>query len=91
MIKVLIAILLLIILKYFDITSVDWVFIIIFIIIIGSFPIMNNETIVIDIGTLFRNDNNLNSKIQVLENRIKKLEEQFQELEERLEEIEDPS
>ncbi|MFY4859067.1 hypothetical protein ACOTVM_00780 [Aliarcobacter butzleri] len=72
--KLLIIVAILLILKYFNITSVDWVFISIFIIYgFLSLPEINLKNIDVNFNTLFESNNNLKQKIWELENQIEEL------------------
>ncbi|KLD98796.1 hypothetical protein [Aliarcobacter butzleri] len=72
--KLLIIVAILLILKYFNITSVDWVFISIFIIYVFlSLPEINLKNIDVNFNTLFESNNNLKQKIWELENQIEEL------------------
>ena len=77
-IKFLLISILLIGLKIFDYTTVDWVFISIFIYYgLFSLPEINLKNIVINIDTLFEEKSNLKKQIWELENKLEKLEEKL--------------
>ncbi len=77
-IKFLLICILLICLKIFDYTTVDWVFISIFIYYgLFSLPEINLKNIVINIDTLFEEKSNLKKQIWELENKLEKLEEKL--------------
>ena len=77
-IKFLLICILLICLKIFDYTTVDWVFISIFIYYgLFSLPDFNLKNIVINIDTLFEEKSNLKKQIWELENKLEKLEEKL--------------
>ena len=77
-IKFLLISILLIGLKIFDYTTVDWVFILIFI-YYGLFSLteINFKNIVRNIDTLFEERSNLKQQIWELQNKIKELEEKL--------------
>mgnify|MGYP003412535800 FL=1 len=77
-IKFLLICMLLIGLKIFGYTTVDWVFILIFIYYgLFSLPDFNLKNIVINIDTLFEEKSNLKKQIWELENKLEKLEEKL--------------
>ena len=77
-IKFLLICILLVGLKIFDYTTVDWVFISIFIYYgLFSLPEFNLKNIVINIDTLFEEKSNLKKQIWELENKLEKLEEKL--------------
>lgn len=77
-IKFLLICILLVGLKIFDYTTVDWVFISIFIYYgLFSLPEINLKNIVINIDTLFEEKSNLKKQIWELENKLEKLEEKL--------------
>ena len=77
-IKFLLICMLLIGLKIFGYTTVDWVFISIFIYYgLFSLPEINLKNIVINIDTLFEEKSNLKKQIWELENKLEKLEEKL--------------
>ena len=77
-IKFLLICILLIGLKIFGYTTVDWVFILIFIYYgLFSLPEINLKNIVINIDTLFEEKSNLKKQIWELENKLEKLEEKL--------------
>ena len=77
-IKFLLICILLICLKIFDYTTVDWVFISIFIYYgLFSLPEFNLKNIDINIDTLFEEKSNLKKQIWELENKLEKLEEKL--------------
>ena len=77
-IKFLLICMLLIGLKIFGYTTVDWVFISIFIYYgLFSLPEINLKNIVINIHTLFEEKSNLKKQIWELENKLEKLEEKL--------------
>ena len=77
-IKFLLICILLICLKIFDYTTVDWVFISIFIYYgLFSLPEINLKNIVINIDTLFEERSNLKQQIWELQDKVKKLEEKL--------------
>ena len=77
-IKFLLISILLIGLKIFDYTTVDWVFILIFIYYgLFSLPEFNLKNIDINIDTLFEEKSNLKKQIWELENKLEKLEEKL--------------
>jgi hypothetical protein len=77
-IKFILICILLICLKIFDYTTVDWVFILIFIYYgLFSLPEINLKNIVINIDTLFEEKSNLKKQIWELENKLEKLEEKL--------------
>ncbi len=77
-IKFLLICILLICLKIFDYTTVDWVFISIFIYYgLFSLPEINLKNIVINIDTLFEEKKNLKQQVWELENKLKELEEKL--------------
>lgn len=77
-IKFLLICILLICLKIFDYTTVDWVFISIFIYYgLFSLPDINLKNIVINIDTLFEEKKNLKQQVWELENKLKELEEKL--------------
>ena len=74
-IKFLLICILLICLKIFDYTTVDWVFILIFIYYgLFSLPEFNLKNIVINIDTLFEEKSNLKKQIWELQDKVKELE-----------------
>ena len=77
-IKFLLICMLLIGLKIFGYTTVDWVFILIFIYYgLFSLPEINLKNIVINIDTLFEERSNLKQQIWELQDKVKKLEEKL--------------
>ena len=77
-IKFLLICMLLIGLKIFGYTTVDWVFISIFIYYgLFSLPEFNLKNIVINIDTLFEEKKNLKQQVWELENKLEKLEEKL--------------
>lgn len=77
-IKFLLICILLICLKIFDYTTVDWVFISIFIYYgLFSLPDINLKNIVINIDTLFEERSNLKQQIWELQDKVKELEEKL--------------
>ena len=81
-IKFILICILLICLKIFDYTTVDWVFILIFIQYrLFSLPEINFKNLLININTLFEEKSNLKKQIWELEN---KLENKLEKLEEKL-------
>ena len=77
-IKFILICILLICLKIFDYTTVDWVFILIFIYYgLFSLPEINLKNIVINIDTLFEERSNLKQQIWELQDKVKKLEEKL--------------
>ena len=77
-IKFILICMLLIGLKIFGYTTVDWVFISIFIYYgLFSLPEINLKNIVINIDTLFEEKSNLKKQIWELENKLEKLEEKL--------------
>ena len=77
-IKFLLICILLICLKIFDYTTVDWVFILIFIYYgLFSLPEINLKNIVINIDTLFEEKSNLKKQIWKLQDKVKELEEKI--------------
>ena len=77
-IKFLLICMLLIGLKIFGYTTVDWVFILIFIYYgLFSLPDFNLKNIVINIDTLFEEKKNLKQQVWELENKLKELEEKL--------------
>ena len=77
-IKFLLICILLICLKIFDYTTVDWVFILIFIYYgLFSLPDINFKNLLININTLFEEKSNLKKQIWELENKLEKLEEKL--------------
>lgn len=77
-IKFILICILLICLKVFDHTTVDWVFILIFIYYgLFSLPDFNLKNIVINIDTLFEEKKNLKQQVWELENKLKELEEKL--------------
>ena len=77
-IKFLLICMLLIGLKIFGYTTVDWVFILIFIYYgLFSLPEINFKNIVRNIDTLFEEKSNLKKQIWDLENKLKNLEEKL--------------
>ena len=74
-IKFLLICILLICLKIFDYTTVDWVFILIFIYYgLFSLPEINFKNIVRNIDTLFEERSNLKQQICELQDKVKELE-----------------
>lgn len=74
-IKFLLICILLICLKIFDYTTVDWVFILIFIYYgLFSLPEINFKNIVRNIDTLFEERSNLKQQIWELQDKVKELE-----------------
>ena len=77
-IKFILICILLICLKVFDHTTVDWVFILIFIYYgLFSLPEINFKNIVRNIDTLFEERSNLKQQIWELQDKVKKLEEKL--------------
>ena len=77
-IKFILICILLICLKVFDHTTVDWVFILIFIYYgLFSLPEINFKNIVRNIDTLFEDRSNLKQQIWELQNKIKELEKKL--------------
>ena len=77
-IKFLLICILLICLKIFDYTTVDWVFILIFIYYgLFSLPEINFKNIVRNIDTLFEERSNLKQQIWELQDKVKELEEKL--------------
>ena len=77
-IKFLLICMLLIGLKIFGYTTVDWVFILIFIYYgLFSFPEINFKNMAINIDTLFEERSNLKQQIWELQDKVKKLEEKL--------------
>ena len=77
-IKFLLICMLLIGLKIFSYTTVDWVFILIFIYYgLFSLPEINFKNIVRNIDTLFEERSNLKQQIWELQNKIKELEKKL--------------
>lgn len=77
-IKFLLICILLVGLKIFDYTTVDWVFISIFIYYgLFSLPEFNLKNIVINIDTLFEERSNLKQQIWELQDKVKELEEKL--------------
>ena len=75
-IKFILICILLICLKVFDHTTVDWVFILIFIYYgLFSLPEINFKNIVRNIDTLFEERSNLKQQIWELQDKVKELEE----------------
>jgi len=74
-IKFLLICILLICLKIFDYTTVDWVFILIFIYYgLFSLPDINFKNLLINIDTLFEERSNLKQQIWELQDKVKELE-----------------
>ncbi len=74
-IKFLLICILLICLKIFDYTTVDWVFILIFIYYgLFSLPDINFKNLLININTLFEEKSNLKKQIWELQDKVKELE-----------------
>ena len=74
-IKFILICILLICLKIFDYTTVDWVFILIFIYYgLFSLPEINFKNIVRNIDTLFEERSNLKQQICELQDKVKELE-----------------
>ena len=74
-IKFLLICILLICLKIFDYTTVDWVFILIFIYYgLFSLPDINFKNLLININTLFEEKSNLKKQIWELHDKVKELE-----------------
>ena len=74
-IKFLLICILLICLKVFDHTTVDWVFILIFIYYgLFSLPEINFKNMAINIDTLFEERSNLKQQICELQDKVKELE-----------------
>ena len=74
-IKFLLICILLICLKIFDYTTVDWVFISIFIYYgLFSLPDINFKNLLININTLFEEKSNLKKQIWELQDKVKELE-----------------
>ena len=74
-IKFLLICILLICLKIFDYTTVDWVFILIFIYYgLFSLPEINFKNLLININTLFEEKSNLKKQIWELQDKVKELE-----------------
>ena len=77
-IKFILICILLICLKIFDHTTVDWVFILIFIYYgLFSLPEINFKNIVRNIDTLFEERSNLKQQIWELQDKVKELEEKL--------------
>lgn len=77
-IKFLLICILLICLKVFDHTTVDWVFILIFIYYgLFSLPEINFKNMAINIDTLFEERSDLKQQIWELQNKIKELEKKL--------------
>ena len=77
-IKFILICILLICLKIFGYTTVDWVFISIFIYYgLFSLPEINLKNIVINIDTLFEEKSNLKKQIWELQDKVKELEEKL--------------
>ena len=77
-IKFLLICILLICLKIFDYTTVDWVFILIFIYYgLFSLPDINFKNLLININTLFEEKSNLKKQIWELQDKVKELEEKL--------------
>ena len=77
-IKFLLICILLVGLKIFDYTTVDWVFISIFIYYgLFSLPEINFKNIVRNIDTLFEERSNLKQQICELQDKVKELEEKL--------------
>ena len=75
-IKFILICILLICLKVFDHTTVDWVFILIFIYYgLFSLPEINFKNMAINIDTLFEERSNLKQQIWELQDKVKELEE----------------
>lgn len=76
--KFLIILIVLLLCKFLNITSVDWVFIIIFAIsLIFCLSPVNYKNLVININTLFEERKELRKRIDDLESKIKKLEKEI--------------
>ncbi|TLS99924.1 hypothetical protein [Aliarcobacter cibarius] len=76
--KFLIILTALLLCKFLNITSVDWVFIIVFAIsLIFCLSPLNYKNLVININTLFEERKELRKRIDDLENKIKKLEKKI--------------
>ena len=74
-IKFLLICILLVGLKIFDYTTVDWVFILIFIYYgLFSLPDINFKNLLININTLFEEKSNLKKQIWELQDKVKELE-----------------
>ena len=74
-IKFLLICILLVGLKIFDYTTVDWVFILIFIYYgLFSLPEINFKNLLININTLFEEKSNLKKQIWELQDKVKELE-----------------
>ncbi len=74
-IKFILICILLICLKIFDYTTVDWVFILIFIYYgLFSLPDINFKNLLININTLFEEKSNLKKQIWELQDKVKELE-----------------
>ena len=74
-IKFILICILLICLKVFDHTTVDWVFILIFIYYgLFSLPDINFKNLLININTLFEEKSNLKKQIWELQDKVKELE-----------------
>ena len=77
-IKFILICILLICLKVFDHTTVDWVFILIFIYYgLFSLPEINFKNMAINIDTLFEERSNLKQQIWKLQDKVKELEEKL--------------
>ena len=77
-IKFILICILLICLKVFDHTTVDWVFILIFIYYgLFSLPEINFKNMAINIDTLFEERSNLKKQIWELQDKVKELEEKL--------------
>ena len=77
-IKFILICILLICLKVFGYTTVDWVFILIFIYYgLFSLPDINFKNLLININTLFEERSNLKQQIWELQDKVKELEEKL--------------
>ena len=77
-IKFILICILLICLKVFDHTTVDWVFILIFVYYgLFSLPEINFKNMAINIDTLFEERSNLKQQIWELQDKVKELEEKL--------------
>ena len=78
-IKFILICILLICLKIFDYTTVDWVFILIFIYYgLFSLPDINFKNLLININTLFEEKSNLKKQIWELQDKVKELEKKLE-------------
>ena len=78
-IKFILICILLICLKVFGYTTVDWVFILIFIYYgLFSLPDINFKNLLININTLFEEKSNLKKQIWELQDKVKELEKKLE-------------